>query len=233
MARLLIVNPNTTASMTEKIATAARSVAAPGTEIVARTSHSGPAAIQGPEDGEAALPGLYAEIRRSATENFDAVIIACFDDTGLYRARQLTRAPVLGIGECAFHAAMFVAERFSVVTTLPVSLPVIRDNLIRHGLGARCTGMRASAVPVLALEEPGSDARRQVSREIARAIGEDRCDAIVLGCAGMADLAASLSAEHGLPVIDGVAAAVKMAEGLAAMALTTSQAGPYALDPAA
>jgi allantoin racemase len=227
MARLLIINPNSTQSMTEKVAAAARDVANPGTVIVARTSRTGPPAIQGPEDGVLALPGLFAEIRAAESEGFDGIIIACFDDTGLYEARRLTEVPVIGIGEAAYHAATFIASRFSVVTTLSVSVPVIEGNLDRYGLGARCARVRASEVPVLELERPGSDARRKVSREIGTAIGEDGIDAVVLGCAGMADLAADLAAEHGVPVIDGVAAAVKMAEGLAALGLRTSQAGIF------
>jgi allantoin racemase len=81
---------------------------------------------------------------------------------------------------------------------------------------------------VLSLEEPGSPARARIGAEIATALRDDRAEAIVLGCAGMADLAASLSAEHGVPVIDGVAAAVKLAEALAALGLRTSRAGGYA-----
>ena len=82
--------------------------------------------------------------------------------------------------------------------------------------------MRARAlseVAVLELEEPGSNAREKLSAEIRAAIAEDRCEAIVLGCAGMADLALSLSEEHGLPVVDGAAAAVKLCEGLFALGL--------------
>ncbi|WP_371743855.1 aspartate/glutamate racemase family protein [Mangrovicoccus sp. HB161399] len=81
---------------------------------------------------------------------------------------------------------------------------------------------------MLALEDPSSNARAVIGAEIARAIGEDRCEAIVLGCAGMADLAADLSAGHGLPVIDGVAAATKFAEALAGARLMTSKIGAYA-----
>jgi len=225
--RILVINPNTTASMTEKIGAAARQVAAAGTQIVARNPATGPASIQGPEDGEAALPGLFAEIDRSVGENFDAIIIACFDDTGLYPARQRATVPVIGIGEAAFHAALLVAARFSVVTTLSVSIPVIADNISLYGFDSRCVKVRASEVPVLELERPGSDARRTISAEIAVALRDDKADAIVLGCAGMADLAYDLSREHGVPVIDGVAAAVKLAELLHRLGLKTSQAGPF------
>ncbi len=223
--RLLIINPNTTASMTQKVGHAAMLVASAGTEVVARNPSTGPASIQGAEDGEAALPGLFAEIDKA--EGFDAIIIACFDDTGLYAARQRTRVPVVGIGEAAYHYAMLVAERFSVVTTLSVSIPVIQENIMRYGLSARCGKVRASNVPVLELERPGSVARETISDEIATALLHDNSDAIVLGCAGMADLAADLSARHRVPVIDGVAAAVKLAEGLVTMRLGTSQTGPF------
>jgi allantoin racemase len=229
VASLLIINPNSTASMTDKVATAARDVAAEGTTITARTSLSGPPAIQGPKDGEAALPGLFSEIDAAKDEGFDAIIIACFDDTGLYEARRRTRVPVVGIGEAAYHAAMLVAERFSVVTTLSVSVPVIAENIRRYGFAERCARVRASEVPVLDLEVPGSDACNRISEEVGVALREDSADAIVLGCAGMADLALQLGTEHGVPVIDGVAAAVKMAECLVAMGLQTSQVGAFGM----
>jgi allantoin racemase len=88
--------------------------------------------------------------------------------------------------------------------------------------------VRACEVPVLALDDPASGARAKLSAEIERAKAQDGADAIVLGCAGMAALAASLASEHGLPVIDGVAAAVRLAEALVALGLATSKRGPYA-----
>ncbi|MFN7573220.1 MAG: aspartate/glutamate racemase family protein, partial [Betaproteobacteria bacterium] len=95
-------------------------------------------------------------------------------------------------------------------------------------LATRCARVRAAEVPVLALEEPGSPARARIAEEIERALREDRAEAIVLGCAGMADLAAGLSREFGVPVVDGVAAAVKLAESLVALGLKTSKIGAYA-----
>ena len=58
---------------------------------------------------------------------------------------------------------------------------------------ARCARVRACEVAVLALEDPASGARAKLSAEIERAKAEDGAEAIVLGCAGMADLAASLA----------------------------------------
>lgn len=227
--RIVVINPNTTASMTEKIGAAARAVAAPGTTIVACNPQDGPVSIEGYVDEAYAVPGLLAELarhERAAAAN--GYVVACFDDTGLDAARCIAAAPVIGIGEAAFHLASLVAGRFSVITTLSRSVPAIEHNLAKYGLAARCARVRAAEVPVLSLEDPASPARARIDAEIALALREDRCEAIVLGCAGMADLAQALSMRHGVPVVDGVAAAVKLAESMAALGLTTSKVGGYA-----
>ena len=226
--RLLVVNPNTTASMTAKIAAAARDAASAGSEIVAVNPRSGPAAIEGYVDGALAVPGLLTEIAAGEAGGVDGHIIACFDDTGLDAARALAKAPVIGIGEAAYHVASLVAGHFSVVTTLSRSIPIIEENLVRFGLAARCARVRASEVAVLDLEKPGTAARERVAAEIGEAIRHDRADAIVLGCAGMADLAATFAPRFGVPVIEGVSAAVKLAEALVGLGLATSKVGGWA-----
>ena len=224
--RLLVINPNTTASMTEKIGAAARAAASPGTEIVAVNPPGGPVSIEGYYDEAMSVPGLLTMIQTVTTA--DAIVIACFDDTGLDAARCLTDRPVVGIGEAAYHFAAMVANKFSVVTTLARSVPALEHNLHRYGLAARCVRVRSSEVAVLELEHEGSDACARISAEIGRAVAEDRAEAIVLGCAGMADLAGRLSAEHGLPVLDGVSCAVRLAEAMVGLNLRTSRLGGYA-----
>lgn len=224
--RILVINPNTTASMTAKIGKAASAAAAGGTEIVAVNPKDGPPSIEGYFDEVFAVPGIIAEMNNMAA--MDAYVIGCFDDTGLDAARCASTAPVIGIGEAAFHMASLISGKFSVVTTLARSVPAIEHNLVKYGLASRCARVRASDVPVLELERPGSDARHKISEEIARSIREDGAEAIVLGCAGMADLAGQLSREHGLPVLDGVVCAVKLAEALHALGLHTSKTGSYA-----
>jgi allantoin racemase len=226
--RLHIVNPNTTAAMTAKIAAAARAVALPDTVIDARQPSMGPVSIEGFYDEAFAVPGMLGCIRDADRDGAGAHIIACFDDTGLDAARAIARAPVIGIGEAAFHLASLIAARFSVVTTLGVSVVPIEHNLRKYGLSERCARVRAAEVPVLALEERNADAITKISNEITATITDDRAEAIVLGCAGMADLARELAETHGLPVVDGVAAAVALAEGLVRLGLKTSRLGPYA-----
>src|ERR1700722_13743242 len=227
--QLLIVNPNTSASMTARIGAAARAAAGIGTEVIAVNPAHGPVSIEGYFDEAFAVPGMIEEILKGEAAGAQAFVIACFDDTGLEAARCAASGPVVGIGEAAFHLAALIAHRFSVVTTLSRSIAPIETNLMKYGLDRRCARGRACGVPVLALEDPASGARGKLSAEIERAKSEEGAEAIVLGCAGMAELAASLAEEHGLPVIDGVAAAVKLAEALVALGHATSKRGPYAM----
>jgi allantoin racemase len=140
--------------------------------------------------------------------------------------RELATGPVLGICEAAMHAVTMIAASFSVVTTLPRAAPIIEELALRYGFERRCRRVRAADMPVLALEED-PEARRRVLAEVNRAVAEDRCEAVILGCAGMADLTEWLSRESGVPVIDGVVAGVRMAEALVGAGLRTSKVGAY------
>ena len=228
--RILIVNPNTTASMTDKVAAAARRVATPGTDIVARTSSHGPASIEGYYDEALSLAGMLQEIRNNP--DVDGVVIACFDDTGLDAARCLTDKPVVGIGEGGYRMAAMLSNRFSVVTTLARSVPALEHNLLRYGLERQCASVRASDVPVLELEHGQPEALARIEAEIKQAIEVDKAEAIVLGCAGMTDLAEGFTHKYGLPVLDGVACAVALCEAMARVGLRTSRLGGYAPPPA-
>ena len=228
--RILVVNPNTTAGMTANIAVAARRIAAPGTEIVALTSPHGPASIEGYYDEAMSLAGLLQAVREA--EDYDAVIIACFDDTGLDALRCLTDKPVVGIGEAGYRMAAMLCNKFSVVTTLARSVPALEHNLMRYGMDRQCQRVRSSEVPVLELEHANPAAYKKIEDEIGRAIAEDRAEAIVLGCAGMADLAAAMSERFGVPVLDGLACAVGLCESMVRLGLRTSRLGGYAPPPA-
>lgn len=212
--------------MTAKIEMAARSVAGPDTEIITTNPSSGPASIQGYYDEAMSLAGML-ELVRSHPEA-DAVIIACFDDTGLDAARCITDRPVIGIGEAGYHMASMLSNKFAVVTTLARSVPALEHNLIRYGLMSRCVRVRSSEVPVLDLENANSEVQSLISDEIHRSIVEDRAEAIVLGCAGMTDMAQTLSEKHGLPVLDGVVCAVGLCESMVRLNLRTSSLGGYA-----
>ncbi|MCE8010623.1 aspartate/glutamate racemase family protein [Billgrantia desiderata] len=226
--RLRVINPNTTAAMTRKIGEAAQRIAAPGTTVVATQPADGPVSIESHFDEAISAVGVLEEVLAGEKEGTDAYVIACFGDPGLLAARELTRAPVIGIAEAAFHAASLISTRFSVVTTLSRTGIIAEHLLEQYGFRHHCRRVRAAEIPVLDLEEDGSAALGRIIDECRRARDEDGIGAIVLGCGGMADLTQSISQEVGLPVVEGVTAAVKLAEALVGLGLGTSKHGDLA-----
>lgn len=220
-----LINPNTTASMTEKIGAAARRVAAPSTHISATNPEAGPVSIESHFDEAISAVGVIEEVRRGETEGIDAYIIACFGDPGLLAAREITKAPVIGIAEAAFHLATLISTRFSIVTTLGRTCIIAEHLLHSYGFVHHCRKVRAAEIPVLDLEDDGATALERIIEESLRAKAEDGIGAIVLGCGGMADLTDTIQKAVGLPVVEGVTAAVKLAEALVSLNLGTSKYG--------
>lgn len=229
--KICVINPNTTSAMTERIGQAAEEVARPGTQIIALTAPSGPVSIESHFDEAVSVVGLCDAIRASKPQNIDAYVIACFGDPGLNAARELTNVPVVGIAQAAFQMASHVATRFSIVTTLGRTCIMAEHLLHQYGYAHLCSKVRAAEIPVLDLEHDADCAYQQILAEARLAKEEDQIGAIVLGCAGMADLVKRLSAEIGLPVIDGVSAAVTLAESLVSLGLHTCKSGDLAAPP--
>ncbi len=207
---IVIINPNSTTAMTDAMVETARATV-PSAEFVGITSHDGPPAIQGPEDGVRAIPPLLLCVDSARDLGARAIIIGCFDDTGLGEARARSGCPVIGIGQAACLAAAALGGRFSVVTTLVVSVPVIEENIIRYGLSGSIGRVRASGVPVLDLERDPEVAARRVISEIRLAADLDGVGAIVAGCAGMIDIPRLAARTVRIPVVDGVRAAASLA----------------------
>jgi allantoin racemase len=225
LKRICLINPNTTRSMTEACADAAKLVLGDRMQIDALTVSSGPESIEGHYDGAVATVGLMETLR--ANPDADGYIIGCFDDTGLDAARCLVDAPVVGMGEASFHIASLLANRFAVITTLGRSVPIIEDNLERYGLGRRCVAVLATDVPVLELESKDGAAEIKIEEQMrqARELG---AEAVVLGCAGMVAMTRRLSEKFGMPVVDGITGAAGLVATLIDLELTTAKLGGYA-----
>ncbi|MBT0957021.1 HyuE hydantoin racemase [Alphaproteobacteria bacterium KMM 3653] len=211
--RLLYLNPNSTEAMTESMTCVARE-AFGDAEVLGWTNADGPPAIQGPEDGAVAVEGLLALLPEARASAVDAIVIGCFDDTGLEALRGAAHCPVIGIGQAAMSLAALRSGHFAIVTTLEVSVPVIAANAQAYGHGRACTGVLASGLPVLEVERGG----RVVEARLAGCIAEAEtrgAGAVVLGCAGMSGLRAGLAARARVPLIDGVVASAFMARALA------------------
>ena len=202
---VILINPNSTATMTETMLAAARR-AVPDRVVEGWTSLDGPPAIQGAEDGERATGPLMRLVQKA--DGAEALVIGCFDDTALAAAVRMAPCPVIGIGQAAFHLCALRGWRFAVVTTLSVSVPVIEGNIARYGLVGACAGVRASDVPVLALEERPHDAAAAIRAEAEAAYRDDGIDALILGCAGMSRITQEVRAILPIPVIDPIEAAM-------------------------
>jgi allantoin racemase len=226
--KLLLINPNTSATMTAAMVESARGVAAPGTLVQGCQPSFGPASIESHFDEVFGAAGVAEQVHLAQRDGFDAAVIACFGDPGLDAARELTHAPVLGIAEAAFHAASFVATGFSVVTTLTRTCGIAERLVQRYGFERTCRGVHGTDIPVLALEGCGEEVVAQIEAAARHALRADRSGAIVLGCGGMAALCRTLQQRLGVPVIDGVSAAVKLAEALVGLNLKTDKSGDYA-----
>jgi allantoin racemase len=229
--RIRVINPNTTLTMTTTIGECARAVAGPGVTVDAVSPSTGPVSIESHYDDAMSVPGVLAEIAAGELAGVDAYVIACFGDPGLLAAREIAAGPVVGIAEAAMRTAAYLGRGFSVVTTLERTVGHTWDLAESYGLGRHCRGVHATGIPVVELETDPEAYASIVSASRA-ALDADGSDAIVLGCAGMADLCARLQDELGVPVLDGVAAATVQAEGLVRLGLRTSTRGEFAPPPA-
>ena len=225
--RILVVNVNTTESITKAIAKQARAVASPGTEIVGLTPFFGAESVEGKFESYLAAIAVMDRVM-AYDQPFDAVIQAGYGEHGREGLQELLNVPVVDITEAAASTAMFLGHAYSVVTTLDRTVPLIEDRLKLAGLYQRCASVRASGMAVLELEEHPLAAMEAIVHQAELAIREDKAEVICLGCGGMAGLDERIRQRTGVPVVDGVTAAVTIAESLVRLGLSTSKIRTYA-----
>jgi len=225
--KIIVVNVNTSASMTEVIAAGARRYASPGTQIVPLRPAFGPEAVDCAFESYLSAVGVMDAVL-AYREPYHAVVLAGFGEHGRDGLQELIEPPVVEICEAAAHTAMLIARSFSVVTTLQRSVPAIEDRLKLAGLLDRCASVRASGMSTLEVDADPQKAVRGIVDQARIAVRRDHAEAICLGCAGMAGLEQAITAELGVPVVDGIGAAVRLAEALTGLGLATSKVCTYA-----
>lgn len=222
--RIKIINPNTTLTMTRNIETAGRKAARPGTVVFAVSPGTGPESIESYYDEALAVPGVLAEIERGdREENCDAFVIACFGDPGLWAAREATAKPVIGIAEAAISLARIIAPNFSIVSVLERSRRMSEEIVGRYGAAGICRSIRATGLSVLDFERDPAHGAIALAEESRKAVQEDGAECILLGCAGFVGFVEELQQNLGVPVLDGVSPAVKLAEALVDLGYQTSK----------
>lgn len=231
--RILVVNPNTSDSMTRVIVEAARAAASPGTEIVPLTAAYGVAGIDCTVESLISAVAVMDGVTRLRQDGvtFDAVVLAGYGEHGREGLQEMLDAPVLDIAEVSAHAAMLLGRRFSVVTTLDRSVSAIEDRLLLAGLRSHCASVRGTGLSTSELDADPDAAVEAVVEQARLAVRHDRAEVICLGCGGLAGAAEAVEAAVGVPVVDGVVVAVRFAEALIGAGLRTSKVGTYAPAP--
>lgn len=208
---VILINPNSTEAMTRSALAAARETS-PGLTFEGWTSTSGPASIEGAEDGKRAVPPLLELVRKASDQDAEVIIIACFDDTGLAEAQSIADCPVIGIGQASYTLAALLSGPTAVITTVAAAVPVISSNIEAQGHSEQIQHIIAAHVPVLSLEHDPNTALRAFRATAHKLPKETRN--VILGCSGAVSIMHELQSNLALEVIDGVSAAARLSRAL-------------------
>jgi allantoin racemase len=221
--RILVANANTTEAMTEACVAAAKHAAPPGSVIVGATPSFGPRVISTRAENAIAAHALLETLAEHAGR-VDAAILAVSHDTALEAARQLMPCPVIGMTEAACLTACLLGGRFAVLTLGDAR--AYEELVARHGLTARCAAVHGiAATPQDALADPAAVQKKLL---VAIATLAERADVIVLAGAVLAGMDRTLQPKSPVPLLDGIACAVRLAGMLVAMGLPKPTTGGYA-----
>ena len=230
--KLLVINPNSSETVTGAIMEAARRGASPGTELVAVTTKGGTRNI----DSAFAdyLSGAYM-IRTCldavAIQGPDAIVLAGFGRVGIDALKEALTIPVVSIAEASMAVACLLGHRFTTLTMLQQFIPYQQDLVRVFGFEAKCASVRAININVEECVTDRARTLRQLTEQIRGIVAEDRAEVVILACAGLCGYDAELSRLSGIPVLDPVAVGVKVAEGLVGLGLSHSKVRKFAAPP--
>ena len=219
--KILIINPNSSVEMSAAIQNVAEIYANGDFEVKTVPTPNAPEYIDYYIDQAIAAPGMMQIVKENEAE-YDAFIVACHCDPNLDLLKQITDKPVVGIGEASMKLATMLGHSFSVVSAGKHSIPNKRALIHKYGLDNDCASVRG---PQDDFDDPSVVGPYLNAAQIA--MEEDLAEVIVLGCAGFAGMSEKMSAELGVPVLDGVVSALIIATGLVKAGYTTSKIRRY------
>lgn len=225
--KIIVINVNTSGSITRSIDVAAKRYASPGTEIITLQPGFGAEGVDCNFESYVSAVGVMDRVM-TYEQPYDGVVLAGFGEHGRDGLQELIDQPVVEICEASAHVAMLIGRKFSVVTTLQRSVSAIEDRLKISGLWDRCASVRANGMTTQAVDHDPERAMNTIVEQARKAVEEDFAEVICLGCAGMAGLEDRITSTLGIPVIDGVGAAVQLVETLVDLKLKTSKTLTYA-----
>ena len=219
--KILIINPNSDLEMTKAIQETADNFIKGEYEVVCQSNLDAPRFIETYEDEIKTAPGMIRLLRENE-EKFDAFINACHCDPNLDAMKEITKKPVVGIGEASMKIASMLGHKFSVVSGANHSIPNKEAVIRKYHLQGAMASVRAPEGDVSKLS--GEEKYMQAAK---LAIEEDKAEVIVLGCAGMTGLDKKMQKKLGVPVLDGVVCALIIATGLVKYNVSTSKVRRY------
>ena len=199
-----------------------KALSTPEVELLVANIKNGPLSLESSFDAAFAAPFILQEVIKAKRQGCDAVVIDCSVDPMLRAAREATDIVVVSAGECSHHAAMMLCDRFSIITVMPISAKIIRENVQKYGYAGRIASVRAANVPVLELDDE-EKAFKGIREAAEAAIQEDGAEAIVLGCTGMMAAQKRLQEHLGIPVIEPLTIGVQYAAAMVRAGLCQSK----------
>ena len=226
--KIKVINPNASEWVTERIAGCALEAARAGTQVTVERVATGPRAIESHYDMVCAGPGFLQAVRSGETEGCDGYVAACFGDPGINAAREIASGPMIGMGEAALHAASYLSSSYVVVTTIPRMDIFARRLVLDSGTETRCRGIVPIGMDIGAITNAGTALSQDVIEGFRSALEQTQAEAVILGSAAFAGISRPLGEALTVPVLDGIALAVKIVEGLVDLGLKTSRRGALA-----
>ena len=229
--RILVINPNTSVSMTDHIREALIPIKRKDTKLTVVCPDRGPETIESAYDEAYAIPPTLELVSKANEEGYDAVVLACFSDPGLDAAKEVSAIPVLGIEEASLHVAAMLGARFTVLTPRKERIASKREHVHMRGLSHFLASVRSLDLTVAETDADPAKTKKRIFDVARRAVEEDGAEVIILGCGGMAGYAPEMEEKLKVKVIDPTSAALKIAEALVDLGLVHSKAGLYATPP--
>ncbi|HWS29433.1 MAG TPA: aspartate/glutamate racemase family protein [Clostridia bacterium] len=229
--KIMVINPNSSMSMTEHLEKVLGQIKSSDTELTVICPPGGPMAIESAYDEALCIPGVLKLVSRANLEGYDAIILACFSDPGLEACREISDILVTGIEEISLHVAAMMGAKFTVLTMNRERVPAKEKEGRRFKLENSMASVRPLGMSVAETDSEPDRARDKIRRIAKQAVEEDGAEAIVLGCAGMAGYAEGITEELGVMVIDPSSVALKVTEALVAAKVRHAKCGFYATPP--
>jgi len=225
--KIMVLNPNTSAVITERISGVVHALARPETQVQVMSIPHGPEALESFYDEALAVPYALEVVKEAEAQGYDAVVLAAFCDPGIEALKEISSIPVYGLEEASFSVALLLGNRFGILTEKKSKEAVKAREVRKHGLESRFASVRALNMGVLEIAADPQRAKQTAIGLARRMMEEDGAEVIIMGCASMAGYSQDLERELNIPILDPVAVTFKLAEGLGELGLRHSKVGLY------